>query len=492
MNDSDLHLTAEQACALDVFLKKEALTIEACAGAGKTTLLRTMAEHAAGRGLYLAYNAHTARDARGSFPDTAEVRTPHSIAYEHFGRARRQRLTGKLPGAKERKEVWGAAPFGSDFGRITSWQVMHLGLNAVEAFCQSVDQQLGVEHVVIPQTVLYELSPDERTLADLNDAILHVAKKIWETANDLQADTPVTHDMVLKMWALTNPVLDADYVLFDEAQDANPVIVNLLKHQSAQIVTVGDSAQQLYGWRGAVDALASFDGVRQTLTQSFRFGQAIADEANHWLSHLGDDRRIRGTNKRSSVWRDHDSHRVPDAFICRTNAGMVRQMLTLQAEGVDVSIVGEAKTRGILRMAEVSEQLTSRHFTTDTDFASFKDWDEVVAFANTPECPPDIAGQVQLVQQFGSDTMRRAVKRASQLPAEQAQCVLTTCHQAKGRQWRHVRIADDFTEALEPGVRKKAASEEFMVAYVAVTRAQRHLDARAIAGERGNSHSPEV
>lgn len=57
------------------------------------------------------------------------------------------------------------------------------------------------------------------------------------------------HDHYLKMWALTEPKIDADFVFLDEAQDTNPVLENIFVAQRdhAQLVMVGDSAQAIYG-----------------------------------------------------------------------------------------------------------------------------------------------------------------------------------------------------------------------------------------------------
>ncbi len=61
---------------------------------------------------------------------------------------------------------------------------------------------------------------------------------------------------------------------------------------------------------------------------------------------------------------------------------------------------------------------------------------------------------------------------------------MSTVHKAKGREWSTVRIAEDFTEPLDPD-NLDAAGEplpgriepgEARLAYVAVTRAQHRLD----------------
>lgn len=90
------------------------------------------------------------------------------------------------------------------------------------------------------------------------------------------------HDHYLKMWALQEPVIPTDFLLLDEAQDTNPVMEHVLDTQRdrAQVVLVGDSAQAVYGWRGARDIMTGSPGRHLRLSRSFRFGPALAHEAN--------------------------------------------------------------------------------------------------------------------------------------------------------------------------------------------------------------------
>ncbi|MFF2510189.1 UvrD-helicase domain-containing protein [Streptomyces sp. NPDC058086] len=80
----------------------------------------------------------------------------------------------------------------------------------------------------------------------------------------------------MKVWQLTDPRIDTGYILLDEAQDTSPAVEYVLNLQRdhAQLVLVGGSAQQIYGWRGARDTMSDCDGAHLTLTQSFRFGPA--------------------------------------------------------------------------------------------------------------------------------------------------------------------------------------------------------------------------
>ncbi|KAB1661611.1 ATP-dependent helicase [Pseudoclavibacter sp. CFCC 13796] len=476
---AQLRFTDEQQNILDAFTAGRRLSIEACAGSGKTTILRTMAQRSGQPGLYLAYNRHVAADARAVFPTTTRVSTANSIAYHAFGVPRRNRNGARLPDAKARKEAWGAIPYADGEIRLSSWQTMHLGLRTVQSFCQSNRDTITDQDVVFPE--LMTLNADQQVrLAPL---IRSIAGQIWSSAQLEDAATPVTHDQIMKMWAMSHPTLEQDFILFDEAQDANPVLADVIAQQTdAQVITVGDSAQQLYGWRGAVDALDSFSGNRLPMTVSFRFGQAIAEEANYWLSRLGDNRRITGMRPKSSVWLDHNSHRTPNAIICRTNARMIEEMLNMQDRGIRVGVVGESKTEGMMKVARVAEDLLERHFTSNADFGQFSSWEQVVEYAEQPECPMELRGQVSIVDSYGSDRIRAALETAA--AQEDAEVVVTTCHQAKGREWRHVRLASDFTEMIEANRKEGLPQEEAMVNYVAVTRAKRHLDAMAVADGR--------
>ena len=86
----------------------------------------------------------------------------------------------------------------------------------------------------------------------------------------------------------------ADGVLAKNCQDTAEVFLDIIRQQTTLVILVGDSAQQTYEWRGAVNAMASFpDAPRQMLSQSFRFGPAIADLANRVLDCLEEKTPLR-------------------------------------------------------------------------------------------------------------------------------------------------------------------------------------------------------
>lgn len=116
-------------------------------------------------------------------------------------------------------------------------------------------------------------------------------------------DFPVTHDTYLKLYQLSKPNLSSRYttLLFDEAQDANPVISAIVLNQTCRVVLVGDTHQQIYRFRGADNAMQAPQlekSDRLWLTHSFRFGPEVAGVANRLLALKGETHQITGRGRR--------------------------------------------------------------------------------------------------------------------------------------------------------------------------------------------------
>jgi RNA polymerase sigma-70 factor (ECF subfamily) len=80
------------------------LALVAGAGTGKTSTLALMAASASGRGLYLAFNRTTAKDAARRFPRHVECRTAHSLAFRATGSDYHDRLnsSARIPNSRPR------------------------------------------------------------------------------------------------------------------------------------------------------------------------------------------------------------------------------------------------------------------------------------------------------------------------------------------------------------------------------------------------------
>ena len=144
---------------------------------------------------------------------------------------------------------------------------------------------------------------------------------------------PMLHDGYLKLYQLSAPRLDYDTILFDEAQDANPVTLAIIRQQSCAKVFVGDPHQQIYQFRYAENAMADPSLTDELfLTESFRFGDEIAAAANRLLAVKREGNAVRG------------GRRVPPsstkACIARGNAALYRRAALLAQQGGNICWVG--------------------------------------------------------------------------------------------------------------------------------------------------------
>jgi hypothetical protein len=279
---------------------------------------------------------------------------------------------------------------------------------------------------------------------------------------------PLGHDGYLKLWALARPTLGFEYILLDEAQDTNRVVLGVLGEQQTQIVYVGDRHQQIYEWRGAVNAMEKIAHCEQTyLTQSFRFGQTVAEAASRVLRTLGETMPIRGNPAVTSVIAANGS---AIAVLARTNGTVMAEILDALNTNRRPCIIGG--TDDLKRLLSDVFELKENKPGTCPEFFGFQNWAEVVTFSETEE-GEDLRTFVQLVERHGERSLWKAVKTVHD-DETRADVVLSTVHKAKGREWDSVRLAPDFLSS-KPSVKEPNPQAEARLFYVAMTRAKRYL-----------------
>jgi AAA domain len=478
--------TAEQQAVIDAFAAGDALVVEAVAGAGKTSTLRMAAESTPGkRCLYVAFTKALQVEAKQSMPRNVVARTAHSLAFRDVGYRYKQRLDAPFMPTKAVVDIMYAggrhpvtrvlnAPVDVGAGiPLRPTTLARHALETVKRYCYSADVELATHHVPPMDGVT------GAARGALVDLVLPMAELAWADIRHPAGKLPHSGDHYLKVWALGNPHIPAACVLFDEAQDANPVLADVLMRQSgAQLVAVGDSCQQMYAWRGAVDALAAWPAdQRLYLSQSFRFGPAVAARANRWLDLLNAGTRVVG-----APWLDSTVGPVtaPDAVLCRTNAGAIGATIRALDAGRKVHIAGGAAE--ISRLAEAADQLQHGERCDHPKLVAFGSWEEVREYV-AEDSSSDLGPLVKLVDEHGVEAILATVAQLVEDP-RRADVVVATVHKAKGLQWPQVSIGDDFREPKPkpwppPDSPRKAIvleRAELMGAYVAVTRAEQRLD----------------
>ena len=475
--------TPEQANAIDAYGDGLDLVLQAGAGCGKSSTLKMIARSDRRRRMtYVAYNSAIAADARRSFPSNVMAKTGHGLAFDQrYGqRLNRPRQTAHQAAqaldVRSILGIIGATPtILTDLGgmkAMTSKIIMRMALDTVERFCHSADPEIIQKHVP-------HFDGLKKNRGEVVKLVLPVARAAWEDLKNDDSVLNLSHDHYLKMWALSRPRIPTDVVLLDEAQDTNDVLsAVLLDQEHAQRIAVGDSAQQIYSWRGANDALQKFVNdlgcPELTLSQSFRFGPAIAARANVWLRLIDAPLRLSGWEAAESAVGPLDA---PDAILCRTNAGAMGIVMEGLAAGRKVALVGGGGD--IKRLAWAAEALQGGQPTDHPELMGFASWDDVRQYAAEEDGSLEVL--VKLIDEHGPE---RIVSAADGLCSEQqAELVVSTAHRSKGREWPAVRIHADF-RAPKPDQKTGLVilpREEARLAYVAVTRAREQLDDAALA-----------
>lgn len=466
--------TDEQQRAIEIYLSGENLVLEAGAGTGKTTALEMIADSTPNRrGLYLAFNRSVAEEARRKFGRNVECRTANSIAYGATIGGRKHRLSGPRQTPTMVADALSIPTGGTIKGvRVARTTLSAAVMRTLATFCRSTSDAIDAVHVGDIAKFNGDADPEA-----INAEIVRLAGNAW---TDVLADDGVlrlTHDHLLKQWSLSDPKLAYDFILFDEAQDADELILKAVKSQGdTQVIVVGDASQSIYGWRGAISAMDSLVGTRAQLTQSWRFGDAIADEANTWLNLLGANLRLTGNPAVNSEVRPGRPGRYPKAILCRTNGGMIRELFDAQQAGVAAGIPNESKKKELVIASTGLGQLYETGKTRHPEFASFGSWEELTEYAEEDPDGQGVGVLMSLVEKHGAPKLVRTLEESAS--PEDAELTICTAHIAKGLEWSSVRICDDFrVPRRDPnGVQRPMPRDEAMLAYVSVTRAKRVLD----------------
>lgn len=468
--------TAQQQAIIDAAVAGQNVAVQALAGTGKTSTLRMVAEAMPDRRiLYIAFNKSIAEEARQSMSANVTALTFNAYAL-------RQMRGG--PYAAKLDRLGKGARHPQDIARLLNVEPVEYLDHEGEPQVMAAGSRVQLAKAVVAK---FRLSSDpEISEAHLPDAlpstmvytpILETARQIWQNIADpgnahlLDGDRAVQfdHDDYFKLWALTAPRIDTDVIFFDEAQDINDVQRDVVQSQPAQTLVVGDTYQSIYGFRGAKDALKDWPAdITLPLTQSWRFGPAIAERGDDFLRLLGAPFELTGNpamNSRIGVV-DH-----PDAILCRTNVGAVSEVSRAVDEGKKVALVGGSSE--ISKLAIAAKDLKAGRGTNHPELSRFTHWWEVEEAAQEERA---LQPFVRLIDQHGPDKLLNLVGNLVDEDAigdSAPDVVVSTAHKAKGREWRRVRIAGDFhtPKYAESGeIESLPSAEELRLSYVAVTR----------------------
>ena len=331
----------------------------------------------------------------------------------------------------------------------------------VKRFQTNVENSISQKH--LPKGELLEL---QRThfginIEKLQKIILQHAKTLWKERCDPKSPVLADHDTYMKLWQLSNPHLNYDILYVDEAQDSNPVLLDVVKKQShCKVVYVGDTYQSIYEFRNAKNAMELISAPTKVLSKSFRYGSKIANVAKYIINNEID---VKGLETLDSKVGAIISEKYTKLF--RTNAALLEDAVYKIGNG--------GKVYCAISHDEFVKKLSSADALYNKDMKNVKDesitpystWLELKEAAKED---PELQRLVKIVESYRVEEFLSAFEKLIYSEKE-ADIILTTAHKSKGKEWSNVVIADDFDLSKVFGPKRN--QQEVNLLYVACTRA---------------------
>jgi F-box protein 18 (helicase) len=462
-----IHLTEEQQAIVACDLEPgQTLKIMAFAGTGKTSTLIAYAQARPQlRFLYIAFNKSVQLEAADKFPANVVARTAHALAFRSHGHAHKDRL---IPGLRANTVMQALG--------LNHYEEARFTIETLHSYLVSAAPKVEAAHVPHQVQAFYQQS--HGTIPDFVDLANQLGRRMCDPSD---ATVGMLHDGYLKLYQLSNPVLDFDCILLDEAQDINPVTSAIVLSQAslpdrgrqpASVIIVGDSHQQIYSFRGARDSLKKIK-TSQTmyLTRSFRFDNNIARVANMVLATFkGEKRRLSGTPRDDAKpkW-DPDRYTV----IARTNAAVFDRAVQLSKTHT-LGFAGGLQGYRLNGLKDVYYLYAGLpEGISDAYIKGFYDYGHLRAYAEAVE-DIELLSICRVVENYGGRIPKLidAITEKA-VDAAMAQITLTTAHKSKGLQWPNVLLLGDFLELVKEGQLINPAGvdpDEFNLIYVAITR----------------------
>lgn len=482
-----MELTKQQK---DIVISTGNIKINAVAGSGKTT---TIIEYAATRPqgsriLYLAFNKAVKTEAADKFRRkglrNVTIETAHSLAFRHVVMRSKYQVKNRDYTTDEIVSILRLQ--GTDEKHSQLLIANHI-LKLSSYFCNS--DQKKVQNL------------DYINLLEENEAKTFVINSYNYIINQTRiflgkmdkGEIEITHDFYLKKFQLQQPQLGFDYILFDEAQDASPAMLDIFLKQKATKVMVGDTHQQIYGWRYAVNSLEKANFKTYHLSTSFRFGQDIANLA---METLRLKNLLEPHRPMTILGKGTETKIKTNAVIARTNLGLLVKAIEYVTKRKNIKHIYFEGNINSYTYADEGASLydilslynANHDQIRDPIIRSMRDLEDLESYVEQT-ADKGLSMMIELVRLYGNSIpgMIKAIKEKHVHHDEKAKAeiVFSTVHRCKGMEYDAVLLADDFVteekirrlredKNAQPGQFSRM-NEEINLLYVAITRAKNGL-----------------
>lgn len=482
-----MELTKEQ---YDIINSTGNIKINAVAGSGKTTTVIEYAKTrpATSKILYLAFNKSVKLEAAKKFAEkglnNVNVETAHSLAYRHIVFKNEYKLR---PQGYKTNEIAELLNLQGNGEKHTEYVIANHINKFIAYFCNSNKQK--VQDLNYLDTVT---DPKAKTfVSSFYDYIVSQSRLLLSKMD--KGEIEITHHFYLKKFQLSNPKLNYDFILFDEGQDASPAMLDIFFNQKATKVIVGDTHQQIYGWRFAVNSLEKADFKTYHLSTSFRFSQDIANLAMEVLKfkkHLDEHQSI------PIIGKGNSKEIKTKAVLARTNLGLLLKAIEYVTEKKKVKQIYFEGNINSYTYADEGASLYDvlnlykgkHHLIKDKLIKAMQGLNELEDYIEKTE-DVQLAMMVEIVKEYGNKIpdIIKAIKEkhVDNDDKEKAEMIFSTVHRCKGMEYDAIQLVNDFIteeklaklkeDKKAEGINTTKLNEEINLLYVAVTRTKNSI-----------------
>ena len=457
---------------------------ESRAGVGKTFTAVAFAKARPNKKiLYLTFNKSMQEEAKREFKniDNVTVLTIHGLAYRSVGYKYKNKL-------------------------LTS------GSYTIKDLNDDLDLQDYTHASILLHHWNKYLTSDYMTLKDYcnehiknkktyNDTLFYIEKLYKEKANP-SSDVKVEHNFYLKEFLLHgfDKVNEFNVLLADEGQDFSELAQYIfINSEMEQKLILGDSAQSINSFAGAINALSNVEGVRYSISQSFRIGDLNSYICNMLFLDYTDDKEfcIIGANDNQKTFPFSPAIQPQDlpqsAIISRTNAVVLANAIEMAKLGKYLYFIGGIegyKLDFYLKMWYFACGLEQR----DDTFKKYKNYKELVEYAEEAE-DVELLTAINVIKRYNRNLPDyvKMIKEQTVKKEKEANVILSNTHKMKGYTATvPLFLSNDFINPEEldwtmegmnfdeaPQEQKdkfyKEIKEEINLLYVALTRAKSDL-----------------
>lgn len=476
-----------------VHCESKFIVINAGAGSGKTSTLKSYTQqHLHKKFIYLCFNRLLCQEAMVKFNIyNVDCYTMHSLAYSKIGYKYAENNNLNI---KSLKVIDILKPL-----EIIDFNDGKIVLDIFNNFINSNANEISMQHYPSVYNFVYKNNKTHCEIIAKKQLLLNKAKLLWQKMTDIQDNSiAMIANGFLKLFLLSNIDLSKNYdcILFDEAQDCDPLMLEFLltQTQKCQIIMVGDRFQSIYAFRGAINSINLINKLYLqpitylNLTKSFRFGSVIANIANLLIQDfLTQNLNLKGNDKiKSSLTLDYNK---PFTIICRTNAGCFDIAYQIMQYNIPFKFLNEIDPIQLTRLKDIYYLLNNELFNIqDPLIKNFTNINDLKIYI---KATGDIELQTMLninltfysKQLQGQQSIIFFLNKIMALNnnVQNPHILITTVHKCKGLQFLQVFLHNDFPLLFDKDKKQLLKfnsiqqQQEIHLYYVAITRAIENL-----------------